>query len=211
MLQSLIFQLLSDNATLRPALYEQYMTNYRKLTSSVEFLQNNLVSLADAAGYTHIVVDGLDEVERNDRVELLKSLLDAFQSTPHIKLLISSRKEHEILALLEGKASRIRVNEHNMKDIEQYVEAETHDWISKFRKRSKRQDLIVQLDSSLAEIPAKSRGKQCTTSASRPSSLIAFSGMFLYARLVLRIVMKHDTIGKALRETQRLPDGLQEA
>lgn len=210
LLQSLIFQLLLENEALQPVLHEHYINNYRKLTSSVDFLRENLINVADASGYVYIVIDGLDEVERTNRVELLKSLLDAVQSTPRVKLLVSSRKEHEISSMMKDKASSIRVNEHNAAEIAQFVETETHGWLSRFRARRRSEDLLAQLESSLKEIPAKSMGKAAVTPLSKISKRL-FLGMFLYVRLVLQVVMKKDTIGKALREIQHLPNGLREA
>lgn len=51
-----------------------------------------------------LVIDGLDECDRVSRGVLLKSLRDLSQTTPRLKVLLSSRPEEEILQLLSGMA-----------------------------------------------------------------------------------------------------------
>ncbi|KAI1378425.1 hypothetical protein F4677DRAFT_394594 [Hypoxylon crocopeplum] len=191
-LQSLIFQLLLEDESLQPVLHEQYTTNYRKLTGSVEFLQSILSNLVDNSGSVYIIVDGLDEVRSEESTILVKSLLGAVETTPHLKTLFSSRYERSISNMLKGKASAIRVHLHNAADIACYVEAETKSWLDNLRKRTKDQSAVSELELSIRKIVERSQG------------------MFLYARLVLEIVMKQDTVAKARQETKSLPKGLEE-
>ena len=63
-LQSLIFQLLIGNPSLRPVLHSADETSYRELRTSLSYNLEILSKLLEALETIHLVVDGLDELPR---------------------------------------------------------------------------------------------------------------------------------------------------
>lgn len=161
-LQSFLFQLIIDNKALRPVLSHTYENDYRKLTSSSEFVENLLETLLRESPTTYFVVDGVDEVADVERSFLLKSLM-RLQKSQKLKLLISSRAEYDITLFLKSQCERIKVHESNAQDISDYVDHRTNKW-------------LLGLEAGLEFISELRR----LTKNIAPKS----KGMFLYARLV---------------------------
>jgi hypothetical protein len=99
-LQSLVFQLLQDHQHLRPVLIDAYKSHCRQLQCSTKFVGDLLQKIISSiAGITFFVVDGLDEINKTERQDLLKALLELSNSCSNMRLLISSRTETDILRL----------------------------------------------------------------------------------------------------------------
>jgi hypothetical protein len=104
-----------------------------------------------------VVIDGLDEIPEGERASLLKCMLGLLNECSNMKLLISSRGEHDVARLLKHHAEVIRVHAENGYDIEEYVKARVDNWL-----------LAVDLDDQIASevrqllisIATKARGEQ---------------------------------------------------
>ena len=127
--RSFVFQLLQDHADLRAAVQIEYDTNYRRLSSSPEFVRSLFQNLVECIGTTYIVVDGLDEISRGERQQLLKTLIELCDSCSKIRLLISSRKESDITKMLHEKAQSLTVDLQNTSDIKSYVDYMIKEWL----------------------------------------------------------------------------------
>ena len=148
-----------DNKALRPVLLHTYENNYRKLTSSSEFVEDLLETLLKESPTTYFVVDGVDEVAEIERPFLLKSLMN-LQKSQNLKLLISSRAEYDITLHLRSQCERLLVHESNSQDITDYVNHRINDWLSKVDPGL---DLISSELRRLAKkIAPKSGGELCT-------------------------------------------------
>ena len=128
-LHSFLFQLILSNKALRPVLLHAYENDYRKLTSSSEFVEGLLDNILKKSPPTYFVLDGLDEVAETERPLLLRSL-SKLQKFQNLKLLISSRAEHDIALFLGSDCERLQVHESNSQDIADYVDHRTNTWLS---------------------------------------------------------------------------------
>ena len=76
----------------------------------------------------HIVIDGLDEIDRAERSLLLGDLIGLRKTCPKVKLLLCNRKEFDISRVLKNKAKRLVVDRQNTRDIERFVESKINEW-----------------------------------------------------------------------------------
>ena len=141
-----------DNKALRPVLAHTYENNYRKLTSSSEFLEDLLNDLSREMPTTYVIVDGVDEVADVERSFLLKSLM----RLENLKLLISSRAEYEITLFLASQCETIKVHESNAQDISEYVDYRANNWLSGLEADP---EIISELRRHTKDIALKSKGR----------------------------------------------------
>ncbi len=154
-LHSFLFQLIICNKALRPVLSHAYENNYRKLTSSSEFVEDLLEAMLKDSPTTYFIVDGLDEVADVERNFLLKSLMK-LQKSQNLKLIISSRAEYDIAHFLGSQCERIQVHEGNAHDISKYVEYRTDDWLSRLDADL---DYISEIQHLAKKIAPQSKGR----------------------------------------------------
>lgn len=128
--QSLIFQLLLENPDLQPILSHEFQSNFRKLSSDTTYVRGLLTKLLQIAGFTCVIVDGLDEIEESERQFLLRALLEVHRDCEDMKLLISSRAEDDITRLLQNEIEPVRVDKKNVEDIRTYVQQRTDEWLA---------------------------------------------------------------------------------
>jgi hypothetical protein len=131
--QSFIFQLLLENLDLQPILSQEFQSNFRKLSSDTTYVRGLLTKLLQVAGFTCVIVDGLDEVEETERQFLLRALLEVHRDCEDMKLLISSRAEDDITRLLQNEIEPVRVDKKNVEDIKTYVQQRTDEWLASSR------------------------------------------------------------------------------
>src|SRR5271168_591788 len=129
-IQSFIFQLLLENPDLQPILSHEFQSNFRKLSSDTTYVQGLLTKLLQIAGFTYVIVDGLDEIEETERQFLLRALLEVHRDCEDMKLLISSRAEDDITRLLQNEIEPVRVDKKNVEDIRTYVQHRTDEWLA---------------------------------------------------------------------------------
>ena len=128
--QSFIFQLLLENPDLQPILSHEFQSNFRKLSSDTTYVRGLLTKLLQIAGFTYVIVDGLDEIEETERQFLLRTLLEVHRDCEDMKLLISSRAEDDITRLLQNEIEPVRVDKKNVEDIRTYVQHRTDEWLA---------------------------------------------------------------------------------
>ena len=128
--QSFIFQLLLENPDLQPILSHEFQSNFRKLSSDTTHVRGLLTKLLQIAGFTCVIVDGLDEIEETERQFLLRTLLEVHRDCEDMKLLISSRAEDDITRLLQNEIEPVRVDKKNVEDIRTYVQQRTDEWLA---------------------------------------------------------------------------------
>lgn len=87
-----------------------------------------LISLLRVVGAVRIVIDGLDEIEDIERTRLLRQLLKISSGCDEARLLISSRSEADIKALLEKASKTMRVDTQNMASIHAFVISRYREW-----------------------------------------------------------------------------------
>jgi hypothetical protein len=128
--QSFIFQLLLENPDLQPILSHEFQSNFRKLSSDTTYVRGLLTKLLQIAGFTCVIVDGLDEIEETERQFLLRALLEVHWDCEDMKLLISSRAEDDITRLLQNEIEPVRVDKKNVEDIRTYVQQRADEWLA---------------------------------------------------------------------------------
>lgn len=156
--QSLVFQLLVENKSLRAFVHEAYLSNYRQLTGDREFVRVLLYNLLQDSGLIYIVIDGLDEVDEKDRGYLLKSLLNMLKLCNKVKLLLSCRPERSIARELARAATSVRVDQLNGLDIATYIREEGNELVNRFRDWGAEEDVLVAVRKSLDSITDKAKG-----------------------------------------------------
>jgi hypothetical protein len=92
-----------------------------------------LTDLLKCVGEVYIILDGLDEVSKNEHmVDILNELLKILNDCTEVKLFVSSRAQDEIGSMLnKASAKEIRVDEKNSGCIHAYVIVTTDEWLSK--------------------------------------------------------------------------------
>jgi hypothetical protein len=128
--QSFIFQLLLENPDLQPILSHEFQSNFRKLSSDTTYVRGLLIKLLQIAGFTYVIVDGLDEIEEIERRFLLRALLEVHRDCEDMKLLVSSRAEDDITRLLQNEIEPVRVDKKNAEDVRTYVQQRTDEWLA---------------------------------------------------------------------------------
>lgn len=154
-IHSFIFQLILDNKDLRPILIEEYNTNYRQMSSSVEFAQKLLQSILSSIGLTFVVVDGLDEVNQTERQALLKFLLQIAEDCPDLRLLIAGRDEFDIARVVKKKVQLVYIAKQNSQDIKLYVKDIGGEFI---RSQPFDMSIISELEEKLDEVSVMADG-----------------------------------------------------
>ena len=144
-----------DNKALRPMLSYNYENNYRKLTSSLDFVRDFLKDILIDSPTTYFIVDGLDEIAGTERLMLLAFLMNLQRQSPKLKLLISSRTEYDIRLHLEPHCNVLCVHQQNSQDIAEYIDSRTEVWLSELDIDP---ELTSELKSYTKEIAPKSKG-----------------------------------------------------
>jgi hypothetical protein len=139
-------------------LFHAFETNFRQISSSVDYARDLLKNLIEEQP-AHFIVDGLDEISEVDRSSLLKSLLQLRKDSVNFKLLISSRGEQDIARLLKPDVQIIRVHFGNGRDIQSYVNKRTDEWLSRLQLD---EEMTLEIRSLVKPIGRNSKGKHST-------------------------------------------------
>ncbi|KAL2130484.1 hypothetical protein VTI74DRAFT_6338 [Chaetomium olivicolor] len=187
-LQSLLFQLASDVQDAQSVLAR---ANERDLLGSTRYNSELLKTLLDTSsvGPTYLILDGLDEMEAVERGILLQQLI-SLEGCSNLKMLVSSRAEHDIAGLLKNRATGIRVDQRNSDSIQSYVKQRTENWI---RDKNLDENVQEKVRPLLARLAAKS------------------NGMFLYARIILDNAELCFSLEEIEQELRVLPTDLNDA
>jgi hypothetical protein len=136
-------------------LFHAFETNFRQISSSVDYARDLLKNLIEEQP-AHFIVDGLDEISEVDRSSLLKSLLQLRKDSVNFKLLISSRGEQDITRLLKPDVQIIRVHFGNGRDIQSYVNKRTDEWLSRLQLD---EEMTLEIRNLVKPIGRNSKGK----------------------------------------------------
>ncbi|KAF3066316.1 hypothetical protein CFAM422_009490 [Trichoderma lentiforme] len=184
---SLIFQLTSDAEGLQAILCGSDRENFK---NSLDVAIGCLQTLLNSTGLVSIIIDGVDEINISEREKLLKKLCETSTACKKTLLLISSRAEHDISAILGQISSTIRVDTRNAASIQMFVDDWAQMWFSAH-------DFLREDKSEIEDLLA-------------PISLKA-KGMFLYAKIMLRSIEELDNLDEIRNELRVLPQDLDEA
>ncbi|KAN0108843.1 hypothetical protein V8E51_008585 [Hyaloscypha variabilis] len=186
-IHSLIFQLTSDDDDLQAILCQSASKELRReLKRAVELL----TTLLTTTGPVFIVIDGIDEIDEIERRRLLQHLLELSNDCDDVKVLVCSRIEDDIDAILRGKAVKIRIDDRNAGSIQAFVSRQVQEW---FLSRDFLSEARTEIQGLLAPLSSKA------------------NGMFLYAKVVLTSIEHLDDMTAIHNELQVLPENLDDA
>lgn len=151
-LHSLIFQLVSVDEGLQAIFCGLNRENFK---NSLDVAIGCLQTLLNSTGLVSIIIDGVDEIDISEREKLLKKLCETSTACKRTLLLISSRAEHDISAILGQISSIIRVDTHNAASIQTFVADWAQTWFSAhdFLREDK-----SEIEDLLAPISLKAKG-----------------------------------------------------
>lgn len=134
LLKALLFQVAEDDSDLQLYLLKSKIGdlrgNAKHLTDLLQVALQPTSDMSDQIG-PYIVIDGVDEMDEKERTQLLRQLQDISDTCSSLRIMISSRSEHDIAATLEKRqAIAICVNSRNEDSIEQYVKHHLDKWLS---------------------------------------------------------------------------------
>ncbi|KAF8465683.1 hypothetical protein BDZ91DRAFT_794710 [Kalaharituber pfeilii] len=196
-LKTFIFQLLQNSPCLISYLFQEYTSrDFQGFCAPMN--RNDLSQILKACldyipGSIYMILDGLDEVEEDDRKAVLQTILILHDPSKKLRIFISSRPETDIedeLLSLEGQFEHIAIGTQNANDITAYVEACGRDLRKAFSYDEMSRDVV-------ASILMKISSKAC--------------GMFLWARLVLHDLARCTNLEGLQEAVSNLPKGLEEA
>lgn len=133
-MRTFAFRLLLRNPQLVPYLKDIWKSKYHPPISCGE-LENILETMLGNTGVTYLIIDGLDEIELEERSTVLTVLLSLLSKANNLKIFLSSRSEVDIKMALElGTCDLYQVNigEKNKLDIVTYVSEAGKAVLSKF-------------------------------------------------------------------------------
>lgn len=217
-IHSLIFQLaIGDDhfddllkRDLRAKISNVFRSSERNLKSNTRFARETLTELLKFVGPAYIILDGLDEVSKNENMlDILNELLKVLNDCTEVKFFISSRAQDEIGSTLKkASAKEIRVDEKNSGCIDAYVLATADEWLNKAGFDQKYCDEIRAL---LKPLSTKARGIPYNKKYPCLRLTLTLLGMFLYARVVMANVVDMYTFDMVKNELRVLPEDLDEA
>jgi hypothetical protein len=128
-MHSLLFQLASGDANIQAMLIDSDRSD---LQTNSKVAKELLANVLKYAGDTFVIIDGLDEMEELQRVQLLTSFMEILDASADakLKICISSRAEDDIAKILEPRAMTIRVDKKNTQAIFTYVNSRYEQWMA---------------------------------------------------------------------------------
>jgi len=158
-LHSFLFQLLKEDATLRPEVFGSYSSNERKFGSDPEWVRG-LLSQALQDVEVFVVVDGLDELDEKIRGPFARDILAVLETCPQLRLLVSSRDETDLRKEFTSKrALQLPIQDHNSSDVKRYVQAECERLVDSLKASGARHETCEQIKAASATVLQKTGGK----------------------------------------------------
>jgi nucleoside-triphosphatase THEP1 len=152
-IHSLIFQMASRSDDMEAIVCQ---SDVAAVKSQIEIATALLKTVLDCAGPSHIVIDGLDEIDGIERTVLIKQLLHLSAECSELKVVFSSRGEADIARVLrDNKVTIIEAHRRNTESIEVFVDARRDDW---FRERQFWPEMQEELTRLLNPLAAKAGG-----------------------------------------------------
>ena len=185
-LRTLAIQLLQQNLDMVPLVHQAFL---QKMSNrSAPALKKMLCQLLPSVKFTRLVVDGIDERDRNTQKEVIKSLLELQKHAgSNFKILISSREEPQIQTSLSPKL-HLKLGDKTSQGLKLYVTEKVKDVQDRFPNM---QPVLVE------RVAERLHGKA--------------KGMFLWVRLVTAMLIQQISETELEQAVDELPDGLEEA
>ncbi len=169
-IQTFIFQAAEADREFQSLLVESKERELKGNTGHAAGMLKSYVKMAD--GPTYIVMDGLDEMDEDERQILLWQLGDLARHCENLRLLISSRAEDDISRALRDTATSVQVNEQNGVGLQNYINHRIDDWIARHSVDEDTKREIYDLVSPLSEkADGRMRLIHCVRVTNRPEPL----------------------------------------
>ncbi|KAI5867325.1 NACHT domain protein [Durotheca rogersii] len=186
-LHSFIFRLASGEEDLQTVVCQSCSEESKRSLQGAAAL---LTTVLSCTGPAYLIVDGLDEMDEEERGILLPQLLSIIKSSHEAKLFVSSRAEADLTSILRNEATAIRIDKRNSDCIQTFIQQWAQHW---FIEREFWPEEQTQIKAGLAPLATKSKG------------------MFLYARVVLNGIQFLDNFVDIREELNALPETLDDA
>jgi hypothetical protein len=124
-IHSLIFQLAQTDPNLQDMVLSADRNSLKTDLSSAITLLTNLINFL---GSVRIIIDGLDEIG-SGMLRLLGQILTISKHCEGARVLISSRPEADIKAMLNKASIPIRVDDRNTPSIKTFVHSRLDEWV----------------------------------------------------------------------------------
>lgn len=155
-LMHIVLQILRQHRDVSALIANEYV--YRGLSCGMPQLRALVPKLLQVAGYTRILVDGIDECSKENQKSILKELQSVCVTT-NCKILLSSRKEVHIR---EKLSKQPQISLDGRQEVDQDIRAFIKHNISKLRTSD--QDLSKRIELILV---GKANGEQQSFEASQ--------------------------------------------
>ncbi|KAH6964634.1 hypothetical protein DER45DRAFT_610955 [Fusarium avenaceum] len=186
-LHSLIFQLASTSLSLKTMLCQSDLQHLGNDFNVATTLFQNIIQ---SAGVVRIIIDGLDEIEPAQRSRLIRELVRLSGECEECHILVTSRAESDICGALNGKTVDIQVDKNNAGSIQVFINQIMGKW---FKERGFVPEVQDQLQAWAAPLAFRAKG------------------MFLYVKVILRIIYYINDIGDIQNQLEHLPSSLEDA
>jgi hypothetical protein len=157
-LHSLLFQALEEVPSLQPIIPDITDPNHKKLAQDQSYVKDLLCTVLASIGPAFILLDGLDEIEKDDWKVLLSTVLDIQKNCVETKIFVSSREERGISLVLEKRAATVRVDKNNVEDIRAFVHARSHELLLEFERCGASKKELSEIRVALESIVERSDG-----------------------------------------------------
>ncbi|SCN87403.1 uncharacterized protein FFNC_01767 [Fusarium fujikuroi] len=141
-------------------------------------------------GVVRVIIDGLDEIEPTQRSTLIKELVRVSGECQECHILLTSRAESDISRDLDGKSTNLQVDKNNAGSIQVFINQTMGEW---FKERDFVSEVQDQLQGWAAPLAFHAKG------------------MFLYVKVIFRIIYYINDIEDIQNELEHLPTSLEDA
>ncbi|RGP72615.1 nacht domain [Fusarium longipes] len=186
-IHSLIFQLTATPLPLKTMLCQSDLQNVGNDFGVASALFQTLVQ---SAGVVHVIIDGLDEIQITQRSRLIKELIRLSHECEDCRILLTSRTESDISRDLDGYTTNLQVDQNNAGSIKLFINRRMEEWFKERKFLPNTSDQIRGWSASLAY-----RAK----------------GMFLYVKVIFRILYHINDIEDIRDQLEHLPMSLEDA
>ena len=219
LVKSMLLQLIPQNRGILSYLYEKSSSSGESCLQSHTLAKELLRTTLESAGYCFLIIDGLDECEREEKrmiVSSFKTMIDSSaESEPgKLRCLFISQDDGDVRKLLLS-VPEIRMRPEDSKaDIGFYISHKALDIQGKFNITDQKRDEISCKVQDRAEGKRPSLSNKPMIKCVYNKRLIRPSlGMFLFAKLVMTNLLNQTSRSKMLDELQpgKFPRGLEQA
>ncbi|RKL31203.1 hypothetical protein BFJ72_g11220 [Fusarium proliferatum] len=142
------------------------------------------------AGIVRVIIDGLDEIELTQRSTLIKELVRLSDECQECHILLTCRAESDISRDLDGKTTDLEVDKNNAGSIQVFINQTMGEW---FKERDFAQEVQDQIQGWAAPLAFHAKG------------------MFLYVKVIFRIIYYINDIEDIQNQLEHLPTSLEDA